>query len=343
MVFMQVTEDGSHSMGTQRAPVVVAPARGVALFFGSFTLLNLLAWHAHGADANLWWIDLRALPLWGVQALMAIAAVLLLCFALGLRFTAWWRTVTIAVLAVLGIAAAINAISYYRLLARGEIHSAIPIPVSAAVLLALLLIGVGVGYTRNRPLGRKGYVLLIAASLACGLLFPLAQIYLFGGTDYQRPADVIVVLGAQAYANGTPSPALADRIETAVLLYQRHLAPRIIMSGGPAPGGMHETVCMRNEAIRLGVPAQAIICDRNGLDTLLTVRNTIAMFSRMHVRRVLAVSHFFHLARIKLTYQRAGWDVYTVPTAQDSLGDTEPFVVCREVAALWLYYLRDSW
>jgi hypothetical protein len=54
---------------------------------------------------------------------------------------------------------------------------------------------------------------------------------------------------------------------------------------------------------------------------------------------VLAVSHFYHLPRIKLAFQREGRDVFTVPAEQ-----TEPLVglpryMLREVAALWMYYL----
>jgi hypothetical protein len=38
-------------------------ARGVALFLGAFTLLNLAGdLRVRGFDLNLWWIDLRFLP-----------------------------------------------------------------------------------------------------------------------------------------------------------------------------------------------------------------------------------------------------------------------------------------
>ena len=35
----------------------------------------------------------------------------------------------------------------------------------------------------------------IATAVVCVVAFPLAQMYLFGKTDYSRPADVIIVLG----------------------------------------------------------------------------------------------------------------------------------------------------
>ncbi|HEX2948825.1 MAG TPA: YdcF family protein [Armatimonadota bacterium] len=103
---------------------------------------------------------------------------------------------------------------------------------------------------------------------------------------------------------------------------------------------MHETEAMRRFAMRLGVPDSAILLDRGGIDTHETVSNTSQMFRRLHAHRVLVVSHFFHLPRIKMAYQRAGWNVYTVPVTQPQLQYEVPFLVMREVAGLWTYYLR---
>ena len=56
-------------------------------------------------------------------------------------------------------------------------------------------------------------------------------------------------------------------------------------------------------------------------------------------RRVL-VSHFYHLPRVKLTYARAGREVYTVPAAERYALAKMPLLVAREVVALWAYYAR---
>ena len=52
---------------------------------------------------------------------------------------------------------------------------------------------------------------------------------------------------------------------------------------------------------------------------LAAVRNTEALFNQLHARRVLVVSHFYHLPRVKLAYQRAGREVYTVPAKESYL------------------------
>ncbi len=71
----------------------------------------------------------------------------------------------------------------------------------------------------------------------------------------------------------------------------------------------------------------------------MSLLNTCPIFTRRHMTRIIAVSNFYHLPRIKMTYQRAGWDVYTVPAEEGCLHVEDGFTTLREVAALWSYYL----
>jgi vancomycin permeability regulator SanA len=169
-------------------------------------------------------------------------------------------------------------------------------------------------------------------------LFPLLQTLCFGKTDYRRPADVAVVFGARAYANGQPSDALADRVRTACHLYRQGIVRKLLFSGGPGDGPIHETEAMRLMAVSLGVSDSDILMDRAGLNTEQTVVNTTSMVSKMSARRVLAVSHFYHLPRIKMAYQRHGWEVYTVPAREKYFLKQIPYSMAREVAAFWEYY-----
>ncbi|RPI60183.1 MAG: YdcF family protein [Planctomycetaceae bacterium] len=103
---------------------------------------------------------------------------------------------------------------------------------------------------------------------------------------------------------------------------------------------MHETEVMRDLAVGWGVPADDIILDRDGLNTHDTVTNTAEMFAPLGATRVLAVSHFYHLPRVKMSYQRHGIAVYTVPAQCSYTLRGLPFFMAREVAALWAYYLQ---
>ncbi len=112
------------------------------------------------------------------------------------------------------------------------------------------------------------------------------------------------------------------------------------MSGGPGDGAIHETEAMRRFAVELGVKAEDVLVDEGGLNTAATVRNTVPMFRQMKARRVLAVSHFYHLPRIKMAYQRAGVEVNTVPARQTYILSATPYNMVREVAAIWYYYVQ---
>ena len=316
-------------------------ARGGALFLGAFALLNIVGgFRSEHFDANLWWIDLRFLPLAVAQPLVLLFALVLLAFAVSPPRAAGRRFLTLGCASALGLVALLNAARFYLLLARGALTSRFPVPVSLFVGAALGLIVIEAARGSSR-VGRRGdFVRVFAIGFGCAICFPVLQMLCFGKTDYRRPADAVVVLGARVYADGRPSDALADRVRTACKLYHGGFARKLIVSGGPGDGAIDEADAMRRMALQLGVKPADILMDPAGLNTQATVRNSEAVLSQVHASRVLVVSHFYHLPRIKLAYQREGWEVYTVPAKESYLLRQTPYNMAREVAALWLYYLR---
>jgi uncharacterized SAM-binding protein YcdF (DUF218 family) len=313
-------------------------ARGIALFIGLFALLNVLAVLRHASfDGNEWWIDLRALPAIVSKATIAALATLLAAWAIRPRMSATRTALTISFL-VLGIAVVLfNAITFYRLKATGVIATPVPAPFS--ILVALVL--AGICWRAARRPSRLVFRWAALGFIACAIGFPLAQTLAFGLTDYRRPADAILVFGARAHADGEPSDALEARLLTGIELYKQGLAPRLIFSGGPGDGAWSEAAVMRRIAMEKGVPESAITLDDQGLTTDASVRNTARLLARTINPRVLAVSHAWHLPRVKLRCEREGLIAYTVPA--DERGQVlrkTPFLVAREIPALWLYYLR---
>lgn len=335
--------------------------RGLALFLGGFALTNLLGslW-VPGFDVNLAWLDLRPLPQVLADSCLAVAGLCLVAFALWPLRPNWRARLTLACALLLASIAGLNAIQFYVLLARGAVHTGMPVPLSLLISGAMALVGTAAWQalaashavprlmgvpgafqplvSPARPSARVGAVLVVL--LGCAVAFPLAQMLCFGKTDYRRPADVVVVLGARVYADGRPSDALADRVRTACRLYREGLAGKLICSGGPGDGSVSEPESMRRMAIELGVRPQDILLDGAGVNTQATVRDTGPLLRQLQANRVLVVSHFYHLPRIKLAYQRAGWAVYTVPAKESYWLRQMPYNLAREVAALWTYYLR---
>ena len=68
-----------------------------------------------------------------------------------------------------------------------------------------------------------------------GWLVSLGAVLRWERNDEARVAGAIVVLGAAQYV-GHPSPVLRARLDHAIALWQRKLAPRMIMTGGTGTG-----------------------------------------------------------------------------------------------------------
>lgn len=316
-------------------PDLAALGRGLALFLGSFTLINVAAdLRNAGFDANLWWIDLRIAPPGAAKVFLAFCGCVLVGYGVtrGVRAL---RLPTLVTALLLITATAVNTVVVFHLLLRGEITSSFPIPFSFFVLAALLIVVASL-----RTVAETSPARLIFVAVSAATMFPLMQVLCFGLTDYRRAADAAIVLGARAYSDGTPSRPLAQRVATGAALYTSGVVPLLILSGGPGDGAIDEPEAMTRYASRLGVPRAAMIHDSAGVNTEATVRNTIVVADARDLRRLIVVSHFYHLPRIKMTYNRFGRDVITVPARVDRLTLDLVFNTFRELPALWVYYLR---
>ena len=318
-------------------------ARILALFIGVFIAINLLGnvvWP--GFDANVWWIHFaRWIPAWVVKNALAISAITLIVFALRNRLRGQRSRFTALVALALAIIAFINSTSFYWLLARGRIEAGFPVPLSLVVCGALIWIA-RAAWREPKLDQRVPRWTLVTGSACLFATFPIALMILFGNTDYRRPADAVVVFGARAYKDGRLSDALQDRIRTACELYRAGFTKRLLLSGGKGDGPISEAEAMRNYALKHGVRAEDIFIDNQGVNTEATVRNTTPLFAQWHAKRVLAVSHFYHLPRVKLAYQRAGVEVCTVPARQGRFLGQIPYNMAREVAAFWDYYWKEK-
>lgn len=316
-------------------------ARIFAFFVALLTLLNLLGnllWP--GFDASNWWIGFRPLPSWLAQCVLALSAITMLLFAFrSPRFPKRSAATTGLAVLLAGVALT-NTIGFYRLLFTGRIAAGFPVPLSLIIFLGMLLVAHAAWF--GEPVrARFAVAKIVVGGLLSLAAFPLALMLFLGNTDYRRPADAVVVFGARAYADGRLSDALRDRIRTGCELYHAGLAKRLVLSGGPGDGAITEAAAMRRYALEHGVKAEDIFIDDQGVNTDATVRNTTPLFKNWHAARIMAVSHFYHLPRIKLAYQRAGIEVATVPAHQAHLLGQMPFNMAREVAAFWSYYLKQ--
>jgi uncharacterized SAM-binding protein YcdF (DUF218 family) len=128
-------------------------------------------------------------------------------------------------------------------------------------------------------------VLILAASLA--FLFHIAgQIQQQSTVDDAQKADAIIVLGAAEY-RGRPSPVLEARLNHALWLYLKGLAPRIITTGGAGGDPVFtEGAVGRAYLTRRGVPPEAIIVEGQGGSTVYSVIAVAEIMERLsHLSR----------------------------------------------------------
>ena len=141
---------------------------------------------------------------------------------------------------------------------------------------------------------------LLFTILVLGYLFYVAkQIEKQSTVDEAQPADVIIVLGAAEY-RGTPSPVLKARLNHALVLYLRGLAPYILTTGGRGGDPVYtEGEVGRAYLIEHSVPSEAILVEPHGATTGQTIDDVAEIMDRMNLHSCVVVSDGYHIYRVK--------------------------------------------
>ena len=160
-----------------------------------------------------------------------------------------------------------------------------------------------------------GWTLLLLLLVSAGwTMWVYRQIEATANVDHAQRADAIAVFGAAEYA-GRPSPVLHARLDKAVALYDRDIAPVIITLGGGQnkDSGMTEGGVGRDYLLANGVPFDQIIAETKSVDTEEQVQSLKQIAQQHHFHTIVVVSDGTHLFRIALLCKRAGLTVYTSP------------------------------
>jgi uncharacterized SAM-binding protein YcdF (DUF218 family) len=175
---------------------------------------------------------------------------------------------------------------------------------------------------------RRGRILAVSVVLffalaALGLVWchwVYAQIEKYAGLDQAAPSNAIGVFGAAEY-DGRPSPVFRARLDHALELYQRGIAPLIITLGGAGGDAYSEGSVGRDYLMSRGVPEQAIIAETESRNTEESARR-IAVIARTNgLRRLVIVSDGTHLFRIHAICAANGLNVLTSPRSRPAVED----------------------
>lgn len=163
--------------------------------------------------------------------------------------------------------------------------------------------------------GRRALGGILLALLLIGLTWAavVVTVAVHAARDEATSADAIAVLGAAQY-NGRPSPVFRARLDHAAALYQRGLAPVVLVTGGTGPRDtLNEANVGRDYLARLGLPADAVVPLAGGDDSYASIVQVRQWFAGRDSRRVILVSDGFHMVRLQIIAKRLGLVPYTSP------------------------------
>jgi uncharacterized SAM-binding protein YcdF (DUF218 family) len=185
----------------------------------------------------------------------------------------------------------------------------------------------------QRPQRRLWLRLLIVAAAALVGFVGITAIRIIHTASLQEvhPADAIVVFGAAEYS-GRPSPVLRARLDHAFDLYERHIAPVLITTGGAAADPTFSEGGVGKDYLRKrGVPENALIAETQGSDTAESAQRVAVIMRANGLHSCVAVSDAYHVFRVRKFLEHEGISpVYVAPRA-----DSRPHSFwLRTVAAL---------
>jgi vancomycin permeability regulator SanA len=159
-------------------------------------------------------------------------------------------------------------------------------------------------------------ILLLAGLVV--VIFPSLITYLFAWTRTYSLEDVpeqqvAIVFGAGLWRDGSPTPVLRDRVKTSADLYFNRKVNKILMSGDNSTEFYDEPGAMREYALGLGVPDDAIVLDYAGRRTYDTCYRARDIFG---ISQAILVTQKFHLPRAVYTCNALGVTGVGVPADQ---------------------------
>ena len=168
---------------------------------------------------------------------------------------------------------------------------------------------------------RLGIVALLAAfspRLITGT-YATSRIYRESESPKER---VAIIFGAGLRRDGTPTAMLRDRVLTGADLYFSGKVEKLLMSGDNRFINYNEPESMRQFALSVGVPDEAIVLDYAGRRTYDTCYRAKVIFG---IQSALLVTQKFHLPRAVFLCNMLGMDTVGVE-ASNCYWNGSPFV-----------------
>jgi uncharacterized SAM-binding protein YcdF (DUF218 family) len=170
--------------------------------------------------------------------------------------------------------------------------------------------------TNQHPMRRRWLRLLLLSVLGVIVWFTITTVEIVHTASLEElhPSDAIVVFGAAEYSEH-PSPVLRARLDHALDLFHRGLAPVVITTGGAGSDPtFSEGGVGRDYLNRHGVPERSLIAEMQGHDTSESAVRVSVIMRANGLHSCIAVSDAYHVFRIRKLLEHEGiGPVYVAP------------------------------
>ena len=321
--------------GTPNAPGWIGVSRGAALAIAIITTLNLLEVFAFNTSAvNNWLCDFRMITQPLCIAILTMLATALLMYSLkpALPVTVWMATIVLVT--IVAVFAGWELWDVTQRIPENLRQTAMSRPLGILMLFAVAGMGILVGDSPSMH-GKSSLLIIAGSSIlsVTGFVIVTLQSASIGDPIPSDAAPAILVLGCAVESDGTPSEALTDRMATGSKLFLDGHGKLLILSGGTGEGSITESAVMKKSALEAGVPETNLLLDSAGINAADSIRYAAALPELKQDRRIIVVSHWYQLARIRMLGRHVGLQVIAVPAEQQHALFDQNRLYAQEVIA----------
>lgn len=181
--------------------------------------------------------------------------------------------------------------------------------------------------------------LLVAASAVSVISMAVVQIlymtHIRDSVANVGEKPVAIILGASVKRDGTPSPALEDRIMSGVDLYKAKLVKKLLMTGDDGAFHIDEISVMKRVAIDAGVPESDILTDGHGYRTYESCKRAITEFG---IQEAVVVTQRFHLGRALFLCNQLGMNAVGLVADKRAYDDSIEFWIRDLMSSVKAFY-----
>ena len=157
--------------------------------------------------------------------------------------------------------------------------------------------------------------------------------------------DAIIVLGYKADSDGNPTPRMLSRMNEAVREYERGVAPRLILTGGPTHGHFVEAKVMARIAEAEGIPQSAIVIEPAALSTIENACFSERILKTHGWVSAEIVSSAYHLPRAAMIFKQLPlkWRTHAAPPLEPESSLSSSMTGIGETLKTVRYLIYADW